>query len=67
MGQLLLVIVGELFFGALGLRAILWPEATLVSLGRPVTPKHLSATRFIGALFLLLVALALAQWLREPR
>jgi hypothetical protein len=66
MGQLLLLVFVTVFFAAMGFRLILWPEDFLAKLGRPATTKHVRATRFIGALFLLFVISALSQWFRHP-
>jgi hypothetical protein len=65
MTQLVFVIVGELFFGGIGLRLLLQPEQFLVDFGRPATQKHVRAMRLIGIMFLLMVALSLTQWVRS--
>ncbi len=60
-----IVILG--FLGVLGVRLISTPESFLDRLGRPATQKHVRATRLIGIGFLLVIAMSVVSWIRQPR
>jgi hypothetical protein len=60
-----IAVVGIL--GVMGVRLISSPETFLAKLGRPATPKHVRATRFIGIFFLVGIAMGVVSWSRQPR
>jgi hypothetical protein len=55
------------FLGVMGVYLIASPETFLAKLGRPATQKHVRATRFIGFVFLVSIAMGVVSWIRQPR
>jgi hypothetical protein len=66
MGQTLLGIAILVGFFSIGVLLIRNPKSNLAALGRPATDKHIRAMRVIGAGFVFLALLGLAQLFRSP-
>jgi hypothetical protein len=65
MGQTLLGIAILVGFISIGVLLIRNPKSNLAALGRPATDKHIRAMRVIGAGFVILALMGLAQLLRS--